>query len=177
MNSSAASLLNIKHEMEVLALQDRFLTLDEIDQPVVLQGVALWQELRGTRKFPSRSDVTPRGLGPLLRNTLLIAVIDGGADYQFRIVGDAPVVALGRNFQGVCLSEMDETGNMRGVTCRELYGSVVRTGEPRAIRGCMASNIERMFPIQCEAVFLPLGPDETTVDYLLGFSVCVSHKF
>jgi len=177
MSASAASLSNIKREMEVLALQDRFLTLDEVKHPVLLQGVAYWQDIRGARKFPSRADVTPRGLGTLLRNTLLIAVVDGGADYQFRIVGDAPVLALGRNFQGVCLSEMDATGNMRGVTCRQLYGSVVSSGEPRAIRGCMASNIERMFPIQCEAVFLPLGPDEATVDYLLGFTVCISHKF
>jgi hypothetical protein len=177
MSMGNAALLNLKREMELLALQDRFLTLDEVEQPILREGIAYWKGIRGARKYPSRSDVSPRDLGRLLRNTLLIGVLDGGADYEFRIVGDAPVVALGRNFQGVRLSEMDETGNMRGITCRSLYGHVVKTGEPRAIRGCVASNISRMFPIQCEAVFLPLGPDDATVDYILGFSFCVSHKF
>lgn len=172
-----SALADIRRDMELLSAQDRFLSLDEIESPVLKGGVAYWRSLREGRRYPARSAVTPRGLGPLMRNTLLIGVLDGGADYRFRIVGDAPIAALGRNFQGVCLSEMDATGNMRGVTCRKLYAGVVESGEPAAIRGCMASNIRQRFPIQCEGVFLPLGPDDGTVDFILGFSVCVSHKF
>jgi hypothetical protein len=177
MSTHDTILQDIKHDMERLAAQDRFLSVDEIESSILKDGVAYWQSIRQGRKFPPRSAVTPRGLGHLLRNTMLIGVIGGGTDYKFRIVGDAPVAALGRNFQGVCLSEMDETGNMRGITCRQLYSGVVKSGEPKAIRGCMASNIRLHFPIQCEGVFLPLGPNDATVDFILGFSVCVSHKF
>jgi hypothetical protein len=167
----------VKRGMDALAKLDRFLDVSDIEQEIPKLGVDYWRTLRRERKYPSRADVNPRGLGRLLRNTMLIGVIGGGKDYEFRVVGDAPVVALGNNFQGRHLSELDHIGNMRGETCRRLYGAVVKSGEPRAIRGCMASNLRMQIPIQCEGVFLPLGPDESTVNYILGFTVCLSHKF
>jgi hypothetical protein len=166
----------VKREMAALAMHARFPGIDEIENEIPQLGVAYWRSLRKGRKFPARADVTPRGLGTLLRNTLLIGVIDGGSDYTFRIVGDAVVVALGQNFQGRPLSELDRIGNMHGGICRRLYGGVVKRGEPQAICGCMGANLRMRIPIQCEGAFLPLGPDETAVNYILGFTVCVSHS-
>ena len=177
MPGDSNALLAIKRRMASLAAHDRFLSIDELENEIPKKGVAYWQNLRGGRKYPARSEVTPRGLGHLLRNTMLIGVIGGGEDYEFRIVGDAPVAALGNSFQGKYLSAMDGLGNMRGDTCMRLYGSVVAGGEPKAFRGCMASNLLMQIPIQCEGVFLPLGPDDGTVNYILGFTVSLSHQF
>src|SRR5580692_3405383 len=82
--------------------------LDQIENAAVRAGVDYWRKIGGARKFPSRNDLSPRDIAGLLRNTVLLRVIDDGVDYDYRIVGDAHVIAHGYSMQGRRLSRIDE---------------------------------------------------------------------
>jgi len=151
----------------------RCIALSQIDNVTLLEGLALWRRLREDRKYPPRSAMTPRLLKPLLRNTMLLRVINGGEDYEYRIVGDAYVMAHGRSFQGKCWSEMGDFVPSFHCFVKGVYDRLVQDGEPVAIRGW----IERGFPstghVYCEYVYLPLGDDAIGVDHILAFAVYI----
>ncbi|MDE2630897.1 MAG: PAS domain-containing protein [Alphaproteobacteria bacterium] len=138
---------------------------------MLLRGAAYWRGLCRGRKFPSRAAVTPRGLAGLLRYTTLLRVIDGGKDYEYRIVGDAYVIAHGISFQG---KRWSETGNLSPgyqTTIKSTYDRVVRKGEPVAMRGWIERGRETSELVYSEYLFLPLGDDDRTVDHILVFAI------
>lgn len=153
------------------AKADGRIALNEIDSPVLQQGIAYWRRLCAERKFPSRGDVTPRGLSSLLRNTALLRVVDGGKDYEYRIVGDAYVMAHGVSFQGKLWSETDKLSPGYHAMIKSVYDRVVRKGEPVAMRGWIERSRQQFEPIYSEYVFLPLGTDGLKVDHILVFAV------
>ncbi len=91
--------------------------------------------LRGTRKFPSRADFAPVNLKRLLRHVSLLRVIDGGADYGFRIVGEVQVQAYGENFRGMKLSEVGERHPKFAEALKILYDGVRMGGAAFGYRG------------------------------------------
>ncbi|MGA7674449.1 MAG: PAS domain-containing protein [Rhizomicrobium sp.] len=149
------------------------ITLAEIDSTILLQGAAYWRGLCRARKFPARKDVTPRGLAGLLRYTTLMRVIDGGKDYEYRIVGDAYVMAHGVSFQGRRWSETDKLSPGYHATIKSTYDRVVRKGEPVAMRGWIERGSQKSELVYSEYLFLPLGSDDKTVDHILVLAVYV----
>ncbi len=152
------------------------IALGEIDSVVLQQGIAYWRSLCGEGGFPSRSAITPRGLAGLLRNTTLLRVIDGGKDYEYRIVGDAYVMAHGVSFQGRRWSEIDKLSPGYHAMIKSTYDRVVRKAEPVAMRGWIERGGQRSEPIYSEYAFLPLGTDGKTVDHILVFAVYVPRE-
>ncbi len=73
------------------------------------QGVAYWRALKGTRSYPAATDIRPRDLAPLLRNVVLIKVVDGGLDYEYRIVGGRPCQQPRLFHPGRRVSEVDDS--------------------------------------------------------------------
>lgn len=161
----------LKNRLETLSAMSRRIPIDAADHPILQAGLAYWRGLCDGRKFPTRNDVSPRGLGTLIRNTALIRVIDGGADYEFRITGDAYVVAFGISLQGLRWSDLIGNGSIRTEQRRHFYEDAVRSGEPVAVTGMMESYGPDNRTIANSALFLPLGPDAQTVDHLLTFAV------
>ena len=150
--------------------------LDDIDSPILQQGYAYWRGLCHDRKFPSRKDVTPRGLAGLLRHTELLRVIDGGKDYEYRIVGDAYVLAHGVSFQGICWSETRSFTPDGYKIIKSIYDTIVQTGEPLAKCGWIERGGKNSELIYSEYLFLPLGEDDKMVDHILVFAVYVSNE-
>lgn len=130
-----------------------------------------WLGLKGSRRFPARQQVTLRGLRSLAKHATLIRVIDGGTDYEFRFVGDIPVSAVGWNFQGRRYSEPEVAAVMRANYRHQLYGEVVRTGEPRVFKVRMVEHRGLNLPMHSETAYFPLGDSDEAVDHLLGFTV------
>lgn len=154
--------------------RSRFLPRDQLARPIELSGVesrlvrealAYWNARRGARTYPSRSEIVPRDISRLLRNVVLVRVLDGGADYEFRIVGDAAITAHGFSFQGLKVSELDARIDGYSAIVKRLYDRVVRTAEPLAMRGPLA-HIEKGHTVH-EGIYLPLGPEGGPVDHLL----------
>lgn len=142
---------------------------ETLDSKPVSLAVHYWEKLRGSRCFPAREDITPRDMAPFLRNIVLIRVVDGGRDYEYRIVGDACVQAFGSNFQGVRLTEVEAADANYGLATRAAYEHVRTTmGCPFALRGWVAPSIPSFFSYH-ETAFLPFGA-KGTVDHILAAS-------
>ena len=150
------------------------IALDELESPVVRQGVAYWNFLRGDRRYPPRAEVHPRDFVSLLKYVLLIRVIDRGADFEFRIVGDAQAQTYVVRFAGKRLGEMRATCPPYGYVLHGLFGHVTQFGEAVALRGHFGSDFANVNIAYCETAFMPLGTGET-VDHLLGFTAFVGN--
>lgn len=147
----------------------RCIPVSEVDNAILSRGLALWREAKGAGRHPPRRAVTPRLLKPILRNTSLLKVIEGGADYEYRIVGDACVMAHGQSFQGKRWSETGEMAPGFHRVIKPFYDRVVRDKEPVAMRGWVERHGAATGAVYCEYVFLPLG--EEGVDHLLNVAV------
>jgi hypothetical protein len=152
------------------------ITLDRLESSVVIAGNAYWQNLRGTRRFPARQDMHPRDFASLLRAMLLVQVIDGGADFEFRITGDAHVQAYAIPFQGRRLNDFVVMAPAFCLALRSVFAHVAQTGSPAALRGRMGPDFPNANYAYCENIFLPLGADDT-VDHILGFSTYLPRDF
>ena len=148
-------------------------TLDELESSVVKQGVKYWLTLRGTRRYPSRKELRPREFVSILRNTMLVRVIDGGADFEFRIVGEAQAQTYALSFAGKRLSEFAPSDVAYCYVLKGFFGHVTEHGEPVAVRGHIGNAFSNVQFSYCESVFLPLGESDNAVDHLLGFSAYV----
>jgi hypothetical protein len=145
---------------------------EQVESVAVRDAIAYWQSLCRGRRFPSRAEVLPREIRGLLRNICLIRVLDGGSDYQFRVIGDAHVIAYGFSMQGQLLSEIDSHVPGHGQVLKRLYDRVVRKGEPYALRGWIERAGAQKRYIYCESLFAPLG-DAEAVDHIFNVSVYV----
>ena len=148
-----------------------FPLLEELDHPILLRGIAYWRGLCAGRKYPVRSDVTLRGLVSLLHNTLLLRVIDGGRDYEYRFEGDAHVQAHGIGIQGKLWSEISANASSLRQLNKVVYDRVVADAAPVAVLGWLESDSQHWEFLYRQSVYLPLGPPDGTVEHILGFSV------
>jgi hypothetical protein len=145
---------------------------DEVESVAVRDAIAYWQSLRRGRRFPSRADIFPKEIRGLLRHICLIRVLDGGGDYEYRVIGDAHVIAYGFSMQSRRLSEIDSHAPGHGPVLKRLYDRVVRKGEPYALRGWIErAGVQKKY-IYSESLFAPLG-DGDPVDHIFNVSVYV----
>jgi len=140
--------------------------IEDIHSANARKGYALWNRLRGSRRFPSRADVVPRDLRDLLRYTGLVRVLDKGNDFEVRLVGDAIVQAQGISFSGHTAATMAKLAPGYAAELRRVFSEIYRTGCPAAFRGWYERDPGPK-PVYHETVFLPLGPHDGEVDYIL----------
>jgi hypothetical protein len=149
------------------------IAFDEVESVVVRDAIVYWEGLCRGRRFPARADILPKEMRGLLRNICLIRVLDGGRDYEYRVIGDAHVIAYGFSMQGRPLSGIDAHVPGHGQVLKRLYDRVVRKGEPYALRGWIEqAGVQKKY-IYSESLFAPLG-DEETVDHIFNVSVYVA---
>lgn len=87
------------------------------------------EDLAGPAQLPRREDFNP---APILRylfgRLYMVDVIDGGADYRFRLFGMFWQTIYGRNLAGERLSEIEATGNL--LSLRPHYNACVAKRAP-----------------------------------------------
>jgi hypothetical protein len=138
----------------------------EVQNPLIRKGLEKWERLRGRRCFPSRKDMAPRELSSLLRNIALIRVIQGGAEFEFRILGDAILQSQAGLKPGMTTSELDEIYPGYGSLFRLLYQIVCDMRAPQAYRGFYERAADKC-SFYHESLLLPLGADDGVVDHIL----------
>jgi len=138
----------------------------ELDSEPVSFAVRHWYALRGPRRYPTRDEILPRDIAGVLRHIVLIRVLDAGADFEYRIVGDAHVQAHETNFVGMRLKEIENTHPGFDPNTRATYEFVRFTGEPLAVRGWVGRDVPESKFCYYETIFLPLGAEDG-VDHLL----------
>lgn len=141
-----------------------------LDSAPVSMGVKYWNALRGARQLPARSELVPKKMVKFLRNIVLVRVLDGGADYEYRVVGDAHVQAHATNFRHMRLTEIEATRIDFGT--RATYEHVRVTALPFAVRGWIGRHVPKSRFSYHETAFLPLGTNGV-VDHLLIVSTYV----
>lgn len=142
---------------------------ESLSSELVREGYLYWLIKRGTRAFPARTDIRPADIKSVLPNVILAKVLDGGGDFQFRIVGEAVAAAHGLNPINWRVSELDRHAAGFSSVVMPVYRRVFETGLPYASRGTL-KHLDRGYRA-FETVILPLGPDG--VDHLFivaGFS-------
>ncbi len=146
---------------------------EEVRHALLRRGLALWQDLRGQRLFPSRGQASPRALGLLLRNTVFVKVLDGGDDFQIRVVGDVVTAAQDVPLQGLTTAAIEPILPGYGKALHQLYSRACAIKAPIALRGPMVRR-SRLGQIFREYLLLPLGERDDAVDHLLSFIAYLS---
>jgi len=77
-----------------------------ITSTAVLSFAALWRSKAGPQGLPQRGDFAMQELLPFLGNILIMDVIDGGADFSYRLIGTAIVAASNRDVTGQKVSDL-----------------------------------------------------------------------
>jgi hypothetical protein len=170
MTQSPSSVAPVTDGATVIAIEDAV-------NPFVKTGVAVWQSLRGDRKFPARADLTLRAMAPFLPYAVIIAVIEDGADFEFRFVGEAQRQAFHTYFKGMRVSQIEAAAPDLGALLRGAYELARASGTPFAVRGRVDHEPAGSKFLYHESVFLPLGTNDTAVDHLLVVGVQIPEPF
>ncbi|MDE1986795.1 MAG: PAS domain-containing protein [Alphaproteobacteria bacterium] len=151
-----------------------FITLEQLENPVVRFGASYWLSLRGTKCFPARDLVNVRDVGNALSHMMLIKVIEGGADFELRVVGDAIARALRVPVHKRRLGDIAGEAPLFAERNFKFYRSVVESRKPLAMRTYLGPASQELKYTHVEALILPLGSRDDLVDYLLAFASYVS---
>lgn len=138
----------------------RRILLEEVTLPPLRSALDLWRDMSEGREIPSRSEFTPGRMKRFLRNVVLLACIDGGKDFVFRVAGDAFVMAYSANLTNRLFSEFPD---LFEVSRPALY-NVLQFRQPLAFRGLM--DRDDVLSTAHETLLLPLG-SATEVDHIL----------
>jgi len=148
-----------------------WLTLDQVSRAPLRAAAAYWSKLRGDRRFPARSDLNPRDMRSFLPYISLLAVIDGGADFEHKIVGDIVVRAFSVPIQNRRFSAIAEDAPELIALSFELFRKVVDTRAPLAYLQRSGNDIYHIAYSEAEMVLLPLGQSDDAVDHVAGFAI------
>jgi hypothetical protein len=123
-----------------------------------------WHQRRGAKPFPARQDIDPLAMRPWLGHVALVAVVEGGRDFVFRLYGSELAATFGRDMTGKSARDFP-AHHVEIITGP--YRDVVRTGQPRYTAHIL--NIGDRKYAAWERVILPLADDidATAVGLLL----------
>lgn len=144
----------------------RKIPVSAIVNPILREALALWNDLRKTREFPLKSEVTPREMAPYLRNVTLFAVDADKEDFEYRIMGDAAVVAWGRSFSGMGRADLNAIQPGMGDVIWNVCQSVLRQRKPLVLTGTLTKN--QFDHTNQQTIFLPLGSNEADIGFILS---------
>lgn len=149
--------------------QVEILPLEAMQTPVVCQGIAYWQKLRGSRSFPARDEIEVRDIARLLKHMVVARAIDGGEDFFLSIVGDE----VGRCYRAPIMNRRmrDIAADLPNTVQRWLpvYRRVLGSGVPVAVRVTLGLEVPEINFTHAETVCLPFGPAGGPADYIVTF--------
>lgn len=143
--------------------------LEDVRTPILRRGIDYWLAKRGNRLFPSRDDIKPREISNILTNMVLARVIDGGADFELRIVGDEVARAYRAPLGNRRLSEIAADLPKTATTWDTIYRRVAVSRTPFVIRVRVGMEAPEINYVEAEVACLPLGRTDDAVDHLITF--------
>jgi hypothetical protein len=139
------------------------------DWPAALASVrGYWNENRGARAMPSRDDISPADfIRSHLPHILLADVVDGGADFRYRLVGTQLREFFYDEPSGKLMSEaIAPFGEETVRLTLEIYRRVIERRGPVRLTGSGA--FYGQDPKHFDAFLAPLSDDGTTVNMIIG---------
>ena len=93
--------------------------------------LAYWTEKRGNAEMPLAGAIDPIEMKPALGFIMLLDVIDGGADFRYRVYGTAIVERTGMDWTGKSVSDL-AARYYTGLFYAAVYRAALRRREPVA---------------------------------------------
>jgi hypothetical protein len=126
-----------------------------------------WQSKLRNRAMPSRADIDPGELKPLLPQILLVDVLWGGADFRYRLLGTRltryfPERATGKTFREALASFGEET--VAGTL--NVYRQIVEHRLPALVSG--PGEYYHQEAKRFHAILTPLSDDGENVSMIFG---------
>lgn len=141
----------------------------DLNDPRLVRLRAYWDGLKRGGRLPSRDDIDPSDLVPVLPVMFLIDVLAPGG-YRYRLVGTEVVAGMGYDMTGQLVSRAYAGPDWNEI--RKDYEFVVENRRP-----CLTINDVTLRPVNLRKVYrrllLPLAADGETVDILMGAVVFV----
>lgn len=125
-----------------------------------------WEAKRGTREMPSRADIDPSELKPLLPLLCLIDLVPDARRYVYRLVGTRDVEMRGHNPTGKAVAEAYFATSAEAALLH--YDAARDTRAPHYVADPFQA-VDRF--IGEEDLFLPLSNDGETVNMIMVFSI------
>lgn len=127
---------------------------------------AYWESKRGTRPYPAESDINPEGLKDVWDSAFLIQVVDEGEHVKLRYayMGSELIETFGDDLTGRDVYDALLSTDSDPIV-KELF-TVIETKQP-LIQDAEFENVQRVV-IKFRRGLFPLGPDDQTIDYILG---------
>ncbi len=126
--------------------------------------LAYWHAKKGDRPAPTRADIDPTEIKPLLPHVGLVDVERAPLRFRFRLTGTEIVKGYGEELTGRYLDEVDLNLHQH-----EIIGDYVRaaeSGEPSC--AFLDYNRKDGRHLRYERMVLPLSSDGKTIDMLIG---------
>ncbi len=143
--------------------------LDDLQNPLVRQAVAYWRSVCKGRRFPARDDLEPRALAPFRPYMILLKVVEGGADFEYRFVGAMQAKAYTHVVEGRRMKDMTALSPLYGPPVFAGYQFIQKHGIAFALRGWAGKDYTAANFAYFESVTLPLGSNDK-VEHLAIFS-------
>jgi hypothetical protein len=144
--------------------------LEGMVSPVVCQGIAYWQRLRGEHPYPARDDIRIRDIPGLLKSMVVAKALDGGADFALNIVGDEVCRCYRARLIHRRMSEVFAELPNTVQRWLPIYRRVFLTGVPIAVVVDVGLEMPEINFTHAETVCLPLGPPGEAPDYIATFA-------
>lgn len=141
-------------------------TVGQSDPPLLAEILAYWERKCAGRWAPRRADIDPTELPAHLPNLMLIDVLEGGADFRFRLIGTAIVEDMGRDSTGRRMSELYRDHPAALAQLADRLRQVVRERRPNVTRGGVYWLPQRSFRSFIRAA-MPLSDDGASVTMIL----------
>jgi hypothetical protein len=156
----------LPHGREIIWLDPAALTQNE-----TRAAYDMWTGLRGDRPWPAREELKLRQIASLVPYMSLVKVLDGGSDFEHRIVGDTMVRAFSVPIQNRRFSEIAVDAPLLIEDSMILFAKVVHDRLPIAWQQFVLYDKIRITSTCTEMVLLPLGKTPDAVDHIAAFGV------
>lgn len=151
-----------------------FPPVDQLQAAPIRLALDHWRMLRGQRAFPARRDLQFRALAGVLPYMSLLRVIDGGADFEHRFMGDVQVRAFRVKMQNRKFSEIARDAPELIAASRPQFERVVSSRAPLGMRSRSGHEARDVVFTEVEGIFLPFGDADEAVDHVAVVSAYAS---
>lgn len=147
---------------------------DVIDAPALIAVKSYWDEKRGARAMPRRSDIDPHELRDHLGHIFMMDVL-GPAEFRFRLLGTGITGRYGRDSTGKTVREVyakSDPALFEAMT--GLFVAVTETHRPVLSRGTLTA-VGKDF-VAYDSIQLPLSDDGQRVNMIIGATRFIAER-
>lgn len=139
----------------------------QIDNPALEFLRSYWEARRAGRVMPSRGDMNPADFKPHLGNMAMVDVLDGGAEFRYRVVGTLLTQYMLTDPTGKTLTEA--WPDPPGPVARRVRDNLVNIVQTRAMMHIWGTLDWSRFPGEAfDALYVPLSDDGKSVNMILN---------